>query len=259
MIRREKIHALILSRQHTGEADRRLTLFTKDYGVLQVLAKGVRKIPSRRGGLIEPLTHVIAIISGAAGTYFLAAVEVMNEYPTLRANPEALAHAQELAYLIPRLFREEEAHESLFDAVYHAWEILPSLSPTKRTLLEVAIALYALDRAGWAPNFAHCLVCRTQQPRDAAVLDSQEGGWRCLSCHTSFAGTRVSLSPRLLRAVRFIAQHPERSLNLHVEAEEGVQLLQALRTYVHEAVGSPKPTPTSFSLLRRWETGTSYS
>lgn len=259
MIRREKIHALILSRQKEGEADRRLTLFTKDYGILQVLAKGVRKIPSRRGGSIEPLTHVIAIVSGHARSYFLAAVEVVNEYPALRAQPEALVHAQSLAYLTPRLFQEEEPQASLFDAVHHAWDILPELSPSKRAILEVAVVLHALQCAGWAPSFRHCLVCRTRQPHDAAVLDSQQGGWRCLSCHTSFAGTRVSLSPRLLRAVRFIAQTPTRALQLQMTEEESNQLLEALRIYVHDTVGSPLPSLTSFSLLRTMRPGAQYS
>lgn len=252
MIRREKLHALILSRQHTGDADRRLVMFTKDYGLLHVLAKGVRRIPSRRGGFIEPLTHVIAIVSGHAGNYFLAAVETVNEYAALRADPAAAAHAHALAYFTAQLFREEEAQASVFDAVHHAWEILPHVAASKRAALEVAVAWHALASAGWMPQLEECLECRTREPQDAAVLDSSQGGWRCLSCHTSFAGTLLSLSPRLLRVARFLARHPERALQLTMQAEEAAQVLATLRSYIHEVIGTPLATPSSFAAAR-WQ------
>lgn len=48
----------ILKRRNFGEADRIVTIFSKDSGKITVIAKGVRKITSRRGGLLEPLNHI---------------------------------------------------------------------------------------------------------------------------------------------------------------------------------------------------------
>ena len=41
-----------------GEADRMLTLYTRQLGKTRALAKGARKIASRKAGHIEPFTYV---------------------------------------------------------------------------------------------------------------------------------------------------------------------------------------------------------
>lgn len=223
-------------------------MFTKDFGILKVVAKGVRKIPSRRGGHIEPLTHVVAIISGSRAGHYLAAVEVVDDFATLRQDAQALAHAQQLAHVISQLFEEEQASESLFDALHHSWNILPSIPASRQAMLEGAVQLHTLHCAGLKPDLKQCLVCSTTQPTESVVLDSQQGGWRCLSCHSSFAGTRVSLSPRLLKGLKFIARYPERALQLKLADEEAYQILDAVRTYVRDVIGRPQPaSPSPFS------------
>jgi DNA repair protein RecO (recombination protein O) len=43
---------IILKRRNLGETDRILTVFSRQYGKIKILAKGVRKINSRRSGHI---------------------------------------------------------------------------------------------------------------------------------------------------------------------------------------------------------------
>lgn len=244
MIRREKLHALILSRRNSGEADRVVTLFTRQHGLLRVFAKGVRKIPSRRGGHIEPLTHVIAIVSGKPGHLFLSGVEPQDIYPELRQDAVAAGYAQALAQFLRRLCTEEEAHPTLFDAVHHAWKIFPELSPVKQRLLYVAVVLHALHRLGWMPNLQSCHVCGTTHPSDAVVFSGQQGAWRCLGCHSSLAGTRASLSPQLFKALRFLARHPAKALQLAMSDEESRQLTATLQEYSDQIAADFQSTPS---------------
>ena len=55
MSRAYKTEAIIIKRRNFGEADRILTILTKNYGKIQVRAPGVRKITSRRSSHIELL------------------------------------------------------------------------------------------------------------------------------------------------------------------------------------------------------------
>lgn len=245
-IRREKVHALILSRRNSGEADRVLTLFTRPYGLLRATAPGVRKIPSRRGGHVEPFSHVLAILSGRPGRLYAAAVETQNNHSPLRESPSALECAQELSRLILRLFTEEQSQPILFDALHQSWEMLPNLPPAAQNMLRTAISLLALHRAGVMPDLSACQVCGVQQPRDAVILDGEHGGWRCLACHDSFQGTRASLSPRLLKAVRFIARYPERALHVQVTAEESTHIAAAIHTYCSALADERPAAPATY-------------
>ena len=50
--------ALVLRTQKLGEADRIVTLFTKEHGRLRAVAKGVRRTKSKFGARLEPASHV---------------------------------------------------------------------------------------------------------------------------------------------------------------------------------------------------------
>lgn len=252
MIRREKVHALILGRTHVGEADRLLHFFTRNHGIVRVVAKGVRKIPSRRGGHLEPLTHVVSIIAGGSDRHFLAAVETLNAYPALRRQPAALLHAQALAHATIGLFQEEESQPTLFDALHHAWELLPSLSAPRQRVVEVAFLLHALHCAGVAPDLSRCRVCAVRTPTEAVVLDNQQGGWHCLSCHTSLAGARASLSPPLLAAARYIIAEPQRALRIRMNEEESQQFLTAIRYYIALELERTSPSWTEPQYTRHY-------
>lgn len=239
MIRREKLQALVMSRRSVGEADRLVTLFTRELGLVRVLAKGVRRIPSRRGGHMESLTQVLVLISGSSGRYFLRAVETENYFRVLHKDREALAIMQSLAHLVVNLFEEEVPYPRLYDAVHQACEVLPQVSYVKRSLVEVAIVLMALREGGVLPLLDKCLRCGQGRPREAVVLDAQRGGWVCLThLPTRQAGlptlkqARASLTPRVLAALRYLSVSPSKALNLSIDEEEAHQLLEATQVYV---------------------------
>lgn len=232
MARQEKLQALVLSRRSVGEADRLVTIFTQEKGLLRVLAKGVRKIPSRRGGHLEPLTRVIALVSGSQGRFFMAAVETQDYFPLLHGDREAFASAHVLARTLVALFEREVAYPQVYEAVRRAWELLGQLEANRRSLLEVATVALLLREAGVMPLLDKCQQCGIAQPREAVVLDPERGGWMCLTClPTSPAGNRL-LSPQGLKCLRYLAVKQQHALRLKVADHESRQLGRAVGSYI---------------------------
>jgi DNA repair protein RecO (recombination protein O) len=229
------VHAIVMRRREVGEADRLLTLFTRPYGLLQVVAKGVRRIPSRRGGLLEPLSCVVALVSGRGGYYYLSAVEPYEMYGPLRADGECLSRAERLAGSILSFFGEEDAQPLLFDAFHEAMTAWPALPVSGQQVVEAALSMYVLRTAGVLPELRACFNCGAARPSEAVVLQAQHGGWACLSCHHSFAGTVYSLPPALLKVLRWLAVYPQRAGRLRLAEEDAKQLLLTVRCYMEEA------------------------
>jgi len=236
MARREKLRALVLSRRNVGEADRLVTMLTRERGLLRVLAKGVRKIPSRRGGHMESLTQVMVLVSGGSGRYFLQAVETENYFKSLHDDHEALARMQRLSKALIHIFEEEVAYTSLYDALLQACRVLPEVSYAKRSLMETAIALLALREGGIIPLLGKCRRCGRRRPEETVVLNAEQGGWTCLTCTSSMAKARASLAPRMLAVLRYLAIHPDKALRLSVSEEEARQLTDAVWSYVSTLV-----------------------
>lgn len=232
MVRQEKIHGLVLSRRNIGESDRLITLFTNEYGVLKVIAKGVRKIPSRRGGHIEPLTLILAVVSGSRGNRFLLAAETIDYYSSLRTNEDVLERAYVIAWVVKGLLCDGEAGLQIFNVVCWAYRIMPRLSVVSRSLVEGCVLLMIIKRAGLMPQLGKCQKCGEKHPKEAVVLREDGEGWKCLSCCTRLPHKDMSLSSRGLELLRLMAGSPGKALRIKRTDDDVFELQKLIRKLV---------------------------
>lgn len=236
MARRETVQALVLGRRGVGEADRLMTLFTRETGLRRVLAKGVRKIPSRRGGHLEPLTKVLAVLQAGRDYAYLAHAETINYFQPLREMQPALEQARGLAQLTAGTVGEGETYPYLFDYLDWAWGAAVELPFPKQVLVCVAGVFLVLRAGGVQPNLRVCQRCGKRDVSEAVVLSHEEGGWHCLSCHGRLTGATFSLPARLLSVLRYAAARPHDAWRVRLSGEEGEQLLAAVGAYTEAYV-----------------------
>lgn len=243
MSQSQKVRGLVVSRRNIGEADRLVTLLTQEHGTLKVIAKGVRKIPSHRGGHLEPFTQVLALVRSskapsAAGhtNSFLGAVETEHYFPELKTDPKAFTHAQSMVQAALALIGEGEPVPDLFTTMQYAWRVLPTLPPAKQDMLEGAMLLLTLRYAGMLPSWQQCASCGVSVPTESVVLDALAGGWRCITCQNSLRDAQFSLPPKLVAVLRYVSLKPETTLKIAVAPEQSSQLLSSLRYFMHGMV-----------------------
>ena len=106
--------AFVVRRINSGEKDRFITLFTKEHGKIEVFAKGVRALTSRRSPSLEPLNliHFQAVRSHT--NYVLTEVQLINSATILKENLENLKLAFLVCELIDKLTRSWQKHEDVF-------------------------------------------------------------------------------------------------------------------------------------------------
>ncbi|HEX4087698.1 MAG TPA: DNA repair protein RecO [Trebonia sp.] len=71
---------VVLRTQKLGEADRIITLLTRQNGRVRAVAKGVRRTKSRFGGRLEPFTHVDVLIHPGRSLDVIQQAEVIRAY-----------------------------------------------------------------------------------------------------------------------------------------------------------------------------------
>jgi DNA repair protein RecO (recombination protein O) len=124
MQRKEKVEGIVIKRRDFGEADRVLTLFTKYHGKVQVNAKGVRKVPSRRGPHVELLNHGTFSLYKSGKIPTLTEVEAIEDFHELKQNLETVEYAYHLCELIDGLCPEEESLPQVFGLLEQTLEKL---------------------------------------------------------------------------------------------------------------------------------------
>lgn len=110
-----KTEGIILKRTNLGEADRILTIFTKKHGKLKILAKGVRRITSRRGPNIELFNQVIVFIHRGRTFDILTEVELKNSFSKIRKNLDLVGLAFHVCELVDNLCPENQPHPTIYD------------------------------------------------------------------------------------------------------------------------------------------------
>ena len=110
-----KVEAVVLARKNVGEADRILTIFTKQYGKLRVLAKGIRRVTSKRAPHAEVFSRVNMMLHrGKTNLDLVGEINPLESYQVLRKNLEYVSAAYYLCELVDRLLPEKQEHRDVY-------------------------------------------------------------------------------------------------------------------------------------------------
>ncbi len=232
----KKLHALVFSRKNIGEADRLVTFFTKEHGLIRAIAKGVRKIPSSRGGHLEPLTSVHVLLNEHRAGNYVSAIETDQYFRDLHEDSDALFRMRRVIYAFMKLFDEGQDLPDMFDAMHASWANVAKLPLAKRMLIEASLYIKSMQYAGVLPDFDACAHCGIAKTIDAVVLDAREGLWRCISCYPTLHGARESLSPRQFSVLRYIAAYPDNARRIAISQEDAVCIEHAVHGLIAHAI-----------------------
>ena len=69
-----RVEAIVLRHRDWGDADRLLALYTRQRGKIRAVAKGARKVRSRKAGHLQPFTQITLQLARARGPYIITQV-----------------------------------------------------------------------------------------------------------------------------------------------------------------------------------------
>lgn len=109
-------HAIVLKRINWGEADRIVTLLTRRFGKIRALAKGVRKVTSRRSARLEVFRIVTVGVYNGKGLPLITEVE-SREPPLPQLPLPLLSHLYLVVESVERLLPDHEPHPDIYEVL----------------------------------------------------------------------------------------------------------------------------------------------
>jgi len=119
-----KTEGIILKRKNFGEADKVLTIFTKHYGKIKVIAKGIRKITSKKAGTLELFNHCKLVLAKGKDLDIITEAQVINNFSSWRKNLNKVGVAWYFCELVDKLTAEEQANKDIFELLKNYLENL---------------------------------------------------------------------------------------------------------------------------------------
>jgi len=145
-----------LRRADFGEADRLLTILTPGMGKLRVLAKGARKITSRKAGHVELFTRVKLLLAQGRTFDIVSQAETVEPHRPLREELQRGMMAHYFAELVEQFAQEDNEDAPLYETLA---EGLMWLSECKHISLAArAFEMRLLTLAGYRPQLFKCAV-----------------------------------------------------------------------------------------------------
>ncbi|HEY0155616.1 MAG TPA: DNA repair protein RecO [Longimicrobium sp.] len=178
--------ALVLQTFPYSETSKVLRLYTGDFGLRSVIAKGALRPKSRFGGLLEPFTEGTASFYLRPGRdlHTLGGWDLVRSRQALGRSLPAFAGASLLAELVLRA-GTEDPHPDVYSALATSWDDIAAAASNpaeaERIVLTGAWTLVAL--LGFEPQTDACVVCGRPVPQDEPVrFDAGAGGVACTRC-----------------------------------------------------------------------------
>jgi DNA repair protein RecO (recombination protein O) len=155
----KRTEGIVLKSSPFGEADLIVTYLTRDYGLLKVFAKSPRKIKSRFGSSLEPLTYSRISFIGKedANLPRLTQSDIIEAFHPLRDDLKCFLCVSEILVLSLRFLPEKEPNLKAFKLLLDTLRKLESDCSNKLYYLYYKIRL--LEITGYSPRLDACGRC----------------------------------------------------------------------------------------------------
>ncbi|HEX8043856.1 DNA repair protein RecO, partial [Candidatus Deferrimicrobium sp.] len=163
-----------------GEADRRLTFFTRDAGVLVTVGKSAWRSRKRFGGALQRYVLLdIAWTERPGRMAVLSSASVNRSFWGIVEDWERVRHADHLLEIASELFPQAGPKPRAFEVLLRGMRSIADGEPPEENARRAEAEFLAIG--GWGPDLSGCRKCGEKEGRSYRFLDS-EGGVLCDAC-----------------------------------------------------------------------------
>jgi DNA repair protein RecO (recombination protein O) len=225
-----RTEAIILKRTDFGEADRLLTLFSKELGKISAIAKGARKPQSRKTGHVELFMRSKFFIAKGRNLDIITQAEMVDPHALIREDLMRVSHASYAVELLNRFTVEEDPHPAIYDLLD---DTLSRYSVTEDlNLVTRYYELRLLSLTGFQPRLYHCVSCGEEIQEQDQFFSSELGGVLCPDCRHADPRA-VAVSASAVKVMRYLqTRHWDIVKHLHMRKETQAEVERIMHKYI---------------------------
>jgi DNA repair protein RecO (recombination protein O) len=204
-----KTEAVVLRSIRLGEADRVLHLYTEDRGRVGAVAKGVRRVKSRFGGRLEPLSRVKLVLhEGRSDLCTITAADTVHAHASLREGRAGIERATDACEAVLRLFDSAEPNRPAYNLLCHELALLDADAGLATRAQALVFRMKLLLAAGFVPELAGCAACGERE--HIGAFSAAAGGVVCPGCEAgSFPLSEEAHAFMVVALAKSLSEAPE--------------------------------------------------
>lgn len=205
MFIRYRSHGFIFKKEDIGEANQLLSLYTKEFGRLKILGKGIRKISSKLRPAME--LFYLSEIEFIEGKIYKTLTDAMalEKFKNFKKSLKKLSIAYKISDVLDNLIKEGERDIKIWNLILETFKNLNEIHyPFITCNLQYYYFFWNLiSYLGLKPELSSCLLCQEKIQEKSIYFNSEEGGIICEDCSSKVKkGTKInSVLVRILKII----------------------------------------------------------
>ena len=186
--------AIVLRTHRLGEADKIVSLLTRQLGRLRAVAKGALSRRGRYGASLEPLTYIKVWIYDRENRDLqrVGSAEILESFFEMQRDYRMQLAAQYLAEVSERFLPDREVNERVFRLLLVVLRALKRFGEVDRPLL--FFDYWLLRLGGFLPDLSSCMACQKHFAGEDGFYDPVAVALVCSNCRTGTSVERISAS-----------------------------------------------------------------
>ncbi|MCX5679148.1 MAG: DNA repair protein RecO [Candidatus Omnitrophica bacterium] len=229
----QKTAAIVLRRQDVRETSLALTFFTRDFGKIKGLLRGVRGSRAESWGLgaLEILScdDIVFYEPKKSDVSTVSQCDLKEFFGHIRGSLDRLAYAAYIAELLDSVTVLYDPNKDAFDLLLYSLRLMDGQSSPKRVARIFEIKL--LHLLGLMPTLEFCATCGSKIG-ESAKFSVRHGGLICKNCLNSDPSARPMMAGTI-KFIEYIRKSPfEKLERVKVAEAVGKELEIALRNFL---------------------------
>jgi len=198
-----KVRGLIINEMAIGESDKRIVIYSKEKGKIQVFAKGARKTKSEFLAGTQLFSYCDFVLVKNRNSITISQISIIESFYNIRQDIYKLSYAMYAMELLEYIGLENENNYELLKLT------LKTLSAISNNIINIKliIGIYEIkimSLSGYKPQLYKCVICEEEE-NTFSNFSSKYGGVLCSKCkNKDYNTSRISTST--LYSMKFVIE-----------------------------------------------------
>lgn len=237
--------AIVLKAMKYRDTSKIVTLYTKGFGKISVIAKGARGKKNKFGSALEPMSYIQSVFyrKELRDLQLLSQADLIETWNELRTRELKLITGLCVIEFLHACLHDEETHEDLFFLARDALRRLNSIEKNEVNIL-LWFLLWMIPAFGFGFSSDRCAGCGKDLAHRSVQharfkIEPDRGRLFCPNCSSSHSGIEMTLES--VRAMKWFASSKIDTVHmLSLSTRASLQLIHPLHAYLRHHIEGMK-------------------
>lgn len=227
-----RTEAIVLKRRDFHETSLIADFYTRDFGKLSGILKGIKTLTSKFASTLEPFSYneIIFYRKRNSNLHLVTQCDLKDNFDSIRQDGIKTGISSLMMELLGAIMPFEDKNEEVFNLSLGCLQELKTINNPYKILTIFKIKILALS--GFKPHFDSCVSCGYRVLGQAKFSITQ-GGLLCLKCYQKDVGSRSIFRGTIASILHIEKNDLENNLNLGMNPQIKKELDLILNAFLN--------------------------